>query len=118
MLSLYAELRPRDPVMPLSMARETLASLLANWQGIGAIGLRQAELVAGKAQPQRQAALAEQARSLAESQAALAGKQAELASQQAALATRQAAASARTAREVKKLIDEAMAKGIALPTKG
>lgn len=28
MLSLYAELRPRDPVMPLSMARETLASLL------------------------------------------------------------------------------------------
>lgn len=84
----------------------------------GAIGLRQADLVAGKAQPQRQAALAEQARSLAESQAALAGKQAELASQQAALATKQAAASARTAREVKKLIDEAMAKGIALPTKG
>ncbi len=29
MLSLYAELRPRDPVMLLSMARETLASLLA-----------------------------------------------------------------------------------------
>ena len=83
----------------------------------GEIGMRQAELAIGKAQEERQAALAEQARSLAESQAALAGKQAELASQQAALASKQAAASARTAREVKKLIDEALAKGTAQPTK-
>lgn len=29
LLSLYAELRPRDPVMTPAMARETLASLLA-----------------------------------------------------------------------------------------
>lgn len=83
----------------------------------GAIGMQQAELAIGKAQAERQAALAAQQRGMAEQAQSLAERQAVMAREQAKLAARQAAASARTAREVKKLIDEALAKGVAQPTK-
>ena len=83
----------------------------------GAIGMQQAELAIGKAQAERQAALAAQQRGMAEQAQSLAERQAVLAREQAKLAIRQAAASARTAREVKKLIDEALAKGVAQSTK-
>ena len=84
----------------------------------GAIGMQQAELAVGKAQAERQAALAAQQRGMAEQAQFLAERQAVMAREQARLAEKQAAASARTAREVKKLIDEALAKGIAQSTKG
>ncbi|KAF1716890.1 hypothetical protein CSC74_08455 [Pseudoxanthomonas yeongjuensis] len=83
----------------------------------GAIGMQQAELAIGKAQSERQAALAAQQRGMAEQAQFLAERQAVMAREQAKLAAKQAAASARTAREVKKLIEEALAKGIAQPTK-
>ena len=84
----------------------------------GEIGMRQAEAAVGKAQAERQAALAAQQRGVAEQAQVLAERQAVMAHEQAKLAARQAAASARTAREVKQLIDEALAKGIAQSTKG
>jgi beta-lactamase regulating signal transducer with metallopeptidase domain len=84
----------------------------------GEIGMQQAELAAGKAQSERRAALAAQQRGMAEQAQFLAERQTELAREQAALGEKQAAASARTAREVKQLIAEALAKGFAQQTKG
>lgn len=82
------------------------------------ISMRQAELAIGKAQAEHQAALAAQQRGMAEQAQFLAERQAVMAREQAKLAEKQAAASARTQREVKKLIDEALAKGFAQQTKG
>ena len=84
----------------------------------GAIGMQQAELAVGRTQAERQAALAAQQRGMAEQAQFLAERQAVMAREQARLAEKQAAASARTQREVKKLIEEALAKGIAQSTKG
>ncbi|MGH8060570.1 MAG: M56 family metallopeptidase [Pseudoxanthomonas sp.] len=83
----------------------------------GAIGMQQAELAISKANSERQAALAAQQRGMAEQAQFLAERQAVMAREQAKLAEKQAASSARTAREVKQLIEEALAKGIAQPTK-
>ncbi|MEO8366205.1 MAG: M56 family metallopeptidase [Pseudoxanthomonas sp.] len=82
------------------------------------ISMRQAEAVTGKEQAEHQAALAAQQRGIAEQAQFLAERQAVMAREQAKLAEKQAAASARTAREVKKLIDQALAQGLAQPTKG
>ena len=84
----------------------------------GEIGMQQAGLAAGKAQAERRAALAAQQRGMAEQAQFLAERQTELAREQAAFGKKQAAASERTAREVKQLIDEALAKGFAQQTKG
>jgi hypothetical protein len=83
----------------------------------GEISMRYAELALGKAQAERQAALAAQQRGMAEQAQFLAERQAVMAREQAKLAAKQAAASARTEREVKNLIDEALAKGAAQSTK-
>ena len=84
----------------------------------GEIGMRQAELAVSRENSERQAALAAQQRGMAEQAQFLAQRQAVMAREQAKLAEKQAAASARTAREMKKLIEEALAKGIAQSTKG
>ncbi len=83
----------------------------------GEIGMRQSTQALGRTSAQRQAGLAEQQRRMAKQMQSLSERQAGLAREQAALAKRQADASARTAREVEKLIDEALAKGVAQPTK-
>jgi beta-lactamase regulating signal transducer with metallopeptidase domain len=84
----------------------------------GEIGMRQAELAVSRENSEHQAALAAQQRGMAEQAQFLAERQAVMAREQAKLAEKQAAASARTQREVKKLIDEALAKGFAQQTKG
>lgn len=81
------------------------------------ISMRYAELAIGKAQAERHAALAAQQRGMAEQAQFLAERQAVMAREQAKLAEKQAAASARTEREVKQLIEEALAKGVAQSTK-
>ena len=84
----------------------------------GEIGMQQAELAINKANSERQAALAAQQRGMAEQAQFLAERQAGMAREQAKLAEKQVAASARTAEEVKQLIEEALAKGVAQSTKG
>lgn len=84
----------------------------------GEIGMQQAKLAIGRAQAERQAALAAQQRGMAEQAQFLAERQAVMAREQAKLAEKQVAASARTEQEVKKLIEEALAKGAAQSTKG
>lgn len=83
----------------------------------GRIAMRQAELAVGKENSERQAAMAAQQRGIAEQARLLAERQAAMAREQAKLAEKQAAASARTEQEVKKLIEEALAKGVAQSTK-
>ncbi|MGH8816661.1 MAG: hypothetical protein ACREX5_08720 [Achromobacter pestifer] len=82
------------------------------------IGMQQAGLALGKAHAERRAALAAQQRGMAEQAQFLAERQAAMAREQASLAEKQAAASARTVRAVQQLIDEALAKGFAQPTRG
>jgi hypothetical protein len=84
----------------------------------GELGMQQAELAVSRENSERQAALAAEQRGMAEQAQVLAERQAIMAHKQAELARKQAGASARTAREVKQLIEEALAKGVAQPTKG